>query len=389
MQVFEIHFNPKNKEDRIIDSFSCQPTNIYEKRLGNLYMAGELKQAMPQNARFLNNLAAVIQKEYYSAGLKKSCQQGLLDSLKKANEFLDAEVQRGNVSWLGNLNFSILSFNDFLLNFTKIGDMKILLIRNSELSDISQNLESQEAETHSLKIFGNIVTGKLAKNDKVIVLNKDIFSALTQEKGFLNQFTQISDEKGIKEILKRKKQNLAELSGICLFLIVTDESTSKQTLTFQQDMPKFSFRQTFIKPLPSFKFLKIKLPSLKLKIPKFPKIKFPKIKIVLSNPLKKIKIPKIARKKLILLLLLILTLLAFFFIFKGEKEVELQEAQQKISEAKAKIIMAESLLILEEENKAQALFQEAWDMIYPLTKTGMPLRDEAIPIKKSLEKYLK
>ncbi|PIU98174.1 hypothetical protein COS61_02840 [Candidatus Wolfebacteria bacterium CG03_land_8_20_14_0_80_40_12] len=277
MQVFELHFNPKNTEDRIIDAFSYQPANIYEKKLGNLYMTGELNQAMPQNSRFLNNLASVIQKEYYSAGLKKSCQQSLQDSLKKANEFLDGQVQKANVSWLGNLNFSTLSFSDFALNFTKIGDMKIWLFRNGELLDISQDLESQEAEIYPLKVFGNIVTGRLAQNDKVIVLNKDVFSALTQEKDFLRQLEQISDEKGLKEFLKTKKQILTEVSGICLLILVNEESTAKQTLTFHQDVPKFSFRQTF------------KIPKIKLTIP---------------------------RKKIILVLGLILILVVGFFIFR-------------------------------------------------------------------------
>ena len=279
MQVFELHFNPQNKDDRIIGSFCHQPANIYEKRLGNLYMAGELNHVLPQNARFLNNLAETIKKEYYSAGLKKSCEQSLQDSLKKANEFLDGQIQKGNVSFLGNLNFSALSFNDFVLNFTKIGDMKILLVRNSEFLDISQNLESQEAETYPLKVFGSIVTGKLSQNDKVIVLNKDVFSALSQEKGFLDRLGQISDAKGLKEVLKIKKQALAEVSGACLLLLVNEESTSKQILTFHQDVPKFSFRQAFINP-----FYKLK--------------------------------PTVFKKKLFLVLILILVLSAGFFIFR-------------------------------------------------------------------------
>jgi len=66
----------------------------------------------------------------------------------------------------------------------------------------------------------------------------------------------------------------------------------------------------------------------------------------------------------------------------------MQEAQQKIEQAQSKLTMAENMLILNEEEKAQALFQEAWDIIQPLTKIGEPLRDEALDIKKLLEEYL-
>jgi len=391
MRVFEIHFNPRKKEDKIIGTFSYEPANVYEKRMGSLYMSGELKQVLPQNTRLLNNLASIIHKEYYSAGLKKSCGQSLQDCLKKANEFLDAEVKKGNVSWLGNLDFSVLSFSNFVLNFTKIGDMKILLIRNNELLDISQNLESQEMANHSLKVFGSIAMGKLTQDDKVVVLNKEIFSVLTRDKDFSRQLKQITDERELKEVLKRKKQTLTEISGACLFLLINEGLTTKQILSFRQEAPPFSFRKTFIRPitklipsfkLPIFKLPSFKLPSLKLptfKPPKFtlPRLRLPQIKLIIS------------KKNLVLVLVLVLVLTAFFFLFQGEREIELQEAQQKIAEAQSKIIMAENLLILEEKNKAQVLFQEAWDIVNPLTKAGMPLREEALAIKKLLKDYLK
>jgi len=60
MQVFELHFNPRGKEDLIFDSFCYEPENIFERRMGGLYMAGLLKNALPQNARFLDNLARTI-----------------------------------------------------------------------------------------------------------------------------------------------------------------------------------------------------------------------------------------------------------------------------------------------------------------------------------------
>ncbi len=378
MQIFEIHFNPKKQEHKIIDSFVYEPENVYEKRLGNLYMAVELTQALPQNARFLNSLASVIKKEYYGAGLKKSCQQSLQNSLKKANEFLDEDVQKGNVSWLGNLNFGILSFSNFILNFTKIGQIEVFLIRKGQILNISQNLESQE-EIHPLKVFSSIVTGKLVQDDKIIVLNKDVFNALSQNKDFLNQLGQMSDEKGVREILKRNKQIFSDVSGICLLLMVNEGAVSKETLTFDKNLSKFSFRKTFIKPIFKLKLgvKSVKVPSFKLPSLSLPKVHLPKIRIAKN------------KKKIILVISLILILLAFFFFFSEERKKELKEAQEKILKAQSKILMAENLLILEEKNKAKNLFQEAWDLIHPLTKTGRPLRAEALLIRETLEEYLK
>lgn len=384
MQVFELHFNPKGREDRFFDTFLYEPENIYEKRLGSLYMAGELTQALPQNAHFLNDLAAVIKKEYYSSGLKKSREISFRDAFKKANQFLDEESKRGNVSWLGNLNFATLNFKDLVLNFTKVGDIKILLQRGEELLDIGQNLEYQDTEPYPLKIFGSIVTGKLSQNDKIIILTKDAFSSLTQKEDFLNQLSKVSDEKGLKEILKTKKQILSEISGICLLLIVSEKLEPKKTITFRKKPPKFSFKKTFLKPISYLPLpkLKLKAPSLKPLAFRVPSLKLPSPKI----PRIKLVIPK---KKILLILILISILIAAFFIFRGEKEKELEESRLKIEEAQSKIIMAESFLILKDEEKALTLFQEALEILFPLTKVGVPLREEAISLQKTIEEHLK
>ena len=36
MQIFELHFNPRQKEEETFDSFVFQPENVYEKKLGSL-----------------------------------------------------------------------------------------------------------------------------------------------------------------------------------------------------------------------------------------------------------------------------------------------------------------------------------------------------------------
>ena len=99
MQIFELHFNPKIKEDYFFDSFIYEPEKKYEKRLGNLYLVGEIKNANPKNSKFLENIANNIKEEYYSL-TSKSSQQSLTNTLKKTNEFLAKQLKMDNVSWL-------------------------------------------------------------------------------------------------------------------------------------------------------------------------------------------------------------------------------------------------------------------------------------------------
>ena len=246
MKVFELHFNTKAKDDVFFDSFIYEPENAYEKRLGSLYVVGELDKALPQNNHFLSNLASTLKKEYYSSVLAKSPEASLRGALQKTNEFLDMTIQQGNVSWLGNLNVAVLNFKDNILNFAKAGKTKILLMRNEEILDIGPKLEEQS--------FGNSAKGKVSINDKVLISTKNVFSD-----DFLAELAKISSEKELKEFLATKKQILSEFSGICLLLMVDSEA---------RELLKFSFAE--------------KLPRFQLKIPR---LAFPQKKIVLLTGL--------------------------------------------------------------------------------------------------------
>jgi len=408
MQILEFHFNPKTKEDLIFDTFAYEPENLYEKKLGNLYIVGELTKALSKDSRFLNNLAEIIKKEFYSSSLKKSPETSLKDSLKRANEYLDGQAKEGNVDWMGNLNFGMLNIKDYSLNLTKAGYIKILLVRQKEVVDLSQNLESQPKD--ALKTFGNIATGKLAENDKIILLTKEAYGAINRDKGLLRQLVSADNEREIKSAFKLKKDLLLELSGACLIIIMNQENQPTESVIFQKGPISFSFKNTFLIPflkikekfkLPrlrlSFKLPKISLPRFKM-LPTFklPAIKLPKFKALPALKLPKISfhLPKIGaiqedtKKKLILIILLVFLLIICFLIFSGEKRNALQAAQQKIAEVQDKITMAQNLLILKENEKARTLFQETLDVLAPLAKAGMPQRNEARSLQKLVQEYL-
>jgi len=352
MQIFELHFNPKNKDDRILDSFVYEPEGSCEKRLGSLYMVGELQKALPQNFRFLDHLASIIKKEFYGASLQKSGEESLKESLKKANEFLDKEARSGNVNWLGNLHFAIVNFKDFVLNFTKVGGIKMLLLRDEELLDIGHNLEFQEADPYPLKVFGSVAIGKLAPSDKIIILTKDLFSLLSEKSNFLNQLKNISNEKELKKILKTEKPILAEASGICLLLFCAEkQAVEKVTLNKSKTLPSLKLPRL---PLPSFNF---SLPS----------------------------------KNKLLIIALFLLLIIGFFLFGSEptQNPVLLEHKKNLELAKSKIFMAENFLIFKEEKRAKELFLEAQNILASLITENSPLKEEAVSLQKTIEKYLK
>ncbi len=384
MQIFELHFNPKLKEDQIFDSFVYEPESTYEKNLGSLYIVGELQNALPQNSKFLDNLAKIVKKNYYTFSIK-SPEKAFSQCLKKANESLAEEVKKENVSWLGNLNFTVLSLNNLNLIFTKTGELKILLLRNKEIIDVGKNLDLREIEPYPLKIFLNVVSGKLLQDDRILVLTKEVFEFLFQQ----NLLAKIAEaeninSKKIKEILPMSlftKDEGSKVSGICFLSVITAES--KKTEKFQpilfQNKKKFSF--------PKIRF-PFKLPKM-IKRPKLPEIKLPRIKIPATGSIIEKFRPKTEiKKKLILIAVLILILVLGFLIFKKAGEIKEGGVKKSLSEIQEKVNQAENFLIFKDDEQANALLKEALEEISLLSEKETSLESDILSIKQSIEEKL-
>lgn len=395
MQVFEFHFNPpstssgraKVKEDLIFDSFCYEPENIYEKRAGSLYIMGLLKNALPQNAHFLTRLARVIKEKFYSSTLVKP-EKSLKNSLKEANEFLENSAKRGDVSWLGNLSFGVISLKNFELNFTKVGNLKFLLLRKGGMLDIDQKLKFQDFEPYPLKIFGNIVSGKLAENDIVLALTKEVYKTF-QEQNLANEIAGIKpfDEKKLREVLRAKNDFLSKISGICLLIHLDKEkAVGKREAISPGSHPKeFSLKETLHPIIVRLKGL-IKKPHLPdFKLPKMPKAAVPKITL-----------PKLNKNIISILALIFFLALGWVFAQKEEKQ-QLAVYRLTINEIQETLEQAESLLILKEsspqaEKEANLLLKEGWEKISLLSKIAPTLpksfNKEIISLKGNISKNL-
>ena len=298
MKVFELHFNPKAKEDTIFDSFCYEPINIEEKRLGNLYMAGETKNTLPQNYNLLEKLSFEIKKEYYRDS-KRAPEKSLIESLRIGNKFLENLTKEGNVSWLGNLNFAVLCLKDSDFHFTKVENISAFLLRGGKITDIAQKLIQEEIEPYPLKVFGNIISGKLIENDIILLLTKEVSATFNRE-NLLNEIANFPafSEKKLKESLEKREKILKETSGIAVLLsLIKEEPTFKERipelLEYQKIKEKFSMAEVLspVKDVISFSlnfwpkifkkiFYRIK-EHLPFKILDLPKIKLPILKFVI------------------------------------------------------------------------------------------------------------
>jgi len=396
MQIFELHFNPKIKEDYFFDTFIYEPENTYEKKLGGLYIVGELQNSFRSDSNFLNNLAQAFKKNYYILSIN-SPEKALSHSSKKANEFLAEEVKKEHVNWLGNLNFAIFSLSGFNLNFTKTGDLKILLIRQGQIIDIGKNLDLQEIDPYPLKIFFNVISGKLVENDKILVLTKQIFDFF-KEKNILNQIAKIQanfNSKKLREILPPSLFNKGEgakISGPGIIAVLNSKDNQQESILFRVKKKIVPFE---IHPV---KLLRARLAGVLTLAKLFNRVslswiktpKLPRLTIKKSGSLiERFKKQKKIGKNLVLIVILILILLFGFCLFKGasdkkeEKEIKisLEEIEKKVSEA-------ENFLILKDQKQANSLLKEAWKKISSLTEKESSLKQDILSLKNSIEENL-
>lgn len=251
MQVSEFHFNIKKREGLAFDTFVYEPTNVYEKRAGSLYIAGELRNVLPQNIRLLDNLTSTIKEKYYALS-SRTAEQAMVEGLKNANKFLELVAKSGNVSWLGNLNYAVLgvkgpnfkvgNIQQYELNLAKVGSIKTLLVRQNQLIDMGKNIDIQGFEPYPLKIFGNIVSGELVYEDIVLALTKEVYSFFDSQ-GILKEILKEEDfdPEKLNKILKSK--NLTGLNGACLLISMKeagDKNQKSKSITFQKEPEKIS-----------------------------------------------------------------------------------------------------------------------------------------------------
>jgi hypothetical protein len=385
MQAFEFHFNPlgkgklsSNKKDIIFDSFCFEPQNAYEKRLGNLYLVGLLKNSLPQHNKFIQNLSEIIKKIYYKNSSLKP-EKALKESLKAANNHLEEIAKKGDVSWLGNLSFVIISLFprtkpwwNVELNLAKIGDFKVLLIRNSQIIDIDQRLKNiDDFEPYPLKIFSNIISGKLSEGDTIAVLSLEIYQAFSKEK-VLKEIAEKAASKFV-DIVNSKKKELVKASGICLLLSLDKEKKEKSKKTLEERKLKtFSFKEIF-------KNLKKKI-KLKKSIPTFSPITASGISLPSFPSLKKSskKTLKIILSVLILLLLLFLG----FLIFNQEDKKNLEDYLLKIEQIENKIGK------IEDEENIEKIYREAWKEVSSLEKAPLAAVEDFLQLENKIKEKL-
>lgn len=193
-----------------IELFEYAGENIIQQQLGTLLGIFEIRDDSEDSAYIVNFLTSVAKKEYF-INPKRSVSESFEAALHKVNLALSELANHGNISWIGKLDAVICVLEKNNLHFSVAGNSKVILLRNQALTDISEDIVSDDPDQHPIKTFTNVSSGKLEPGDKIIVTGEDLFQvfSLTEIKKGALRF----DREKFVQFIKTALVNELEIAG--------------------------------------------------------------------------------------------------------------------------------------------------------------------------------
>ena len=226
MEVFQFFIGKNQKEDLALDCFFCEPKNIYEKRLGSLFVLGSVEAPFPKNLQILNETARFLREKFYRKSAKKP-EMALAETLSEFNSFFEEKIGKELTFWPGRFSFLVLNFRGSKLNFSKTGKMKIQLARGGKIYELGK--KGREEFFWPKKFFGKVATGRLLKEDLIFAGNEEIFEFLEKEKDFESLIKEEFDEQKLKKIFEREREKLKNIRGI-FFVAFLSKSEKRERI---------------------------------------------------------------------------------------------------------------------------------------------------------------
>ncbi|MDH4330783.1 MAG: hypothetical protein OEV93_04490, partial [Candidatus Moranbacteria bacterium] len=163
-----------------IEVLNFSPENITQKPLGTLLGFFEIKDDNKDSAYIVNFLSSVAKKEYFSNS-KRHPIDSFESALHKINVALSEIAKHNNISWVGKLDIALCVITEDEIHFSVTGDARIFLVRDRQMTEISEGLSSSEATINPIKTFIDISSGQVEEKDKIIITSEDIFHVLSEK----------------------------------------------------------------------------------------------------------------------------------------------------------------------------------------------------------------
>lgn len=151
------------QEDGHTDAFSYNYEGSASNGLGSLFIVGQVQPATEDTAYMINLVASLANREYY-AQTADAPKEAFSKTLKKINDVLQDFFRNKDLK----INIGIFAVAGENIYISRLGKFKIILGRDNQIVDILNNINLFNKEHIQEKEFSNIISGKIASNDRIL-----------------------------------------------------------------------------------------------------------------------------------------------------------------------------------------------------------------------------
>lgn len=188
-------------EDGHVDVFSYNYENGTANNLGGLFIVGQVQPATEDTSYMINLVASLAKREYY-ADINANPKDSFSRTLKKINEVLQDFFRNRDIK----VNIGIFTIAGENILISRLGKFKIILSRDNQDIDILNNIKLFNKEHIQEKEFSNVISGKIAPNDKIFAFYPGR-SILAREKNIKGFFTKLTAADFNDKLISIKKDN--------------------------------------------------------------------------------------------------------------------------------------------------------------------------------------
>ncbi len=150
------------------------------------------------------NVLDIIQKNFHPRDCSDA--ESIFERiLQEINQSLNSLAQKGENSWIGNLNSIIGLVIENDINIAQAGRFSGYIFRKSRISSLTENSHLKE-EPHPLKTFSDITQGRLVAGDRVVFGNIELYNHFSLDR-IRKTVEELSANEALQEFYHALKRN--------------------------------------------------------------------------------------------------------------------------------------------------------------------------------------
>jgi len=215
-------------------AYIYEPADFFEKQHGTLYFVLEIASPDPQAAEIGEMIIETIKEEYF-ADLDRDALVSFESGLKAVNKELGDLAANGKTNWLNKINAICGCLSDNTLHITQVGSAETYLLRNNQLTHISEGLYSPSKNPDPLKTFVNIASGQLEPEDRILISTPGLFYSMSLDniKKIIGDKSPNQAVKKLAEFLKEEEDALG--TSLLVIRVLTEEKIADEEVIEEEE----------------------------------------------------------------------------------------------------------------------------------------------------------